>query len=819
MADKKTMQTGIPSPEKRAKLPPDGGSEFNRLIHEKSPYLLQHAHNPVDWYPWGKEAFVRAERENKPIFLSVGYSTCHWCHVMERESFESEEIADVLNKHYVSVKVDREERPDIDEIYMNATQLIAGRGGWPNSVWLLPDGRPWYAGTYFPPDDMHGRPGFRTVLLRLAEFWHMKRPDVEAQANQLADVMKRISSGQHVEATGEPKRTLVEQAFRELRNSFDERLGGFGDAPKFPPHGSLGLIFHHYQKSRDEDLLNMATRTLDAMALGGIRDHVGGGFHRYSTDAQWLLPHFEKMLYDNAQLSRAYTNGYLATKNEHYREIAEEIFDWMLREMLDKDGGFHSALDADSEGEEGKFYVWRRDEVVAILGPEDAELFCRAYNIEEEGNFHDESTGARTGANIPHLRKALAEIAQDESLSPEDLRTHLDRDRRKLLEHRSRRIWPHLDDKVLASWNGLMIASLAYAGRNLKEARYTSAAEKAATFILTKMRKDGRLLRSYREGTAKLAAYLDDYAFLADGLLELYETTQNKRWLDEAEALVGVLLKHYYDKSDGGFFFTADDHESLLTRSKDPYDKAIPSGNGTAARVLVRLACHTGNRDYLKFAESIFRAFLGLMQRGPRAVESMILALDMYLDELPSLTSAEARRVKTSEAAEDKPDTFARKKPVSAEAFVSRLFVAPGGTVNLGIKLAIDGGWHINSNAPPQNHLAPTSLELKECPSVRLDKVVYPPGKNLTIASNAEPLSVYDGETWLFASLKVKKNASEGKPRLDFEIHFQACDDRSCLSPETVKLSLFVEIRKGAIAGEGRHRRIFEPFKHKKPRA
>ncbi|UCD57868.1 MAG: thioredoxin domain-containing protein, partial [Candidatus Hydrogenedentota bacterium] len=710
MSTRKSANKPLPPPEEIAKLPPDGGPEFNRLVHEKSPYLLQHARNPVDWYPWGAEAFAKAEREKRPIFLSIGYSTCHWCHVMERESFENEEVAELLNRHYVSIKVDREERPDVDEIYMNATQLVTGRGGWPNSVWLLPDGRPWYAGTYFPPEDSLGRPGFKTVLVRLAEFSRTRRQEVEAQANQLSDVMKRISSGRHVEGTGKPTRDIVKQALDELRNSFDKRLGGFGDAPKFPPHGSLNLIFYEYRRTRDASLLKMATHTLDAMGQGGIHDHVGGGFHRYSTDDRWLLPHFEKMLYDNAQLSRSYVDAYLITKNEDYRNLATDTFEWVLREMTDKDGGFYSALDADSEGEEGKFYLWSRDEIIAILGGKAGELFCRVYNIDEGGNFLDEATGEMTGINIPHLKISLAEIAKNENISSEALSSRLRKDRRKLLERRSGRIWPHLDDKVLTSWNGLMISGFAYGGRHLGEPRYTAAAERAAEFLLSAMRKDGRLLRTYRDGQAKLDAYLDDYAFLADGLLELYGATGNERWLKEARALTEVLLRHYRDGADGGFYFTSEDHERLLTRSKDPYDKAIPSGNGMAAKVLVRLGRLTGQERYLETARGCFEAFLGLMQRAPRGAESLILALAMYLDEPPSSSVAAAPDTETSQVADKKPDAFARKEPVTAEAFASRLNVAPGEAFEVAVRLTIDKGWHINSNEPVQDYLIPTSI-------------------------------------------------------------------------------------------------------------
>ncbi len=816
MPTHKAAEKPLPSPGEIAKLPPDGGPEFNRLIFEKSPYLLQHARNPVDWYPWGKEAFEKARAENKPIFLSVGYSTCHWCHVMERESFERDDVAAILNGYYVSIKVDREERPDLDEIYMNATQLITGRGGWPNSVWLLPDGRPWYAGTYFPREDRGEHPGFKTILARLHDFYHNRAGDVEKQASQLAEVMKRISAGQHVESVGEPTRDAVRQALGELANAFDERLGGFGGAPKFPPHQSLSLLHYEYACTNDEALLKMAAKTLDAMALGGIHDHVGGGFHRYSTDAQWLLPHFEKMLYDNAQLARAYVDAYLLTKNEEYRRIAEDIFAWVSREMTDEGGGFYSALDADSEGEEGKFYVWTRKETLSVLGDDEGELFCRIYNMREEGNFRDEATGALTGANIPHLKKTLDDIARDEDLKPEELRARMAADRQKLLEARVGRVWPHLDDKILTSWNGLMLGSLAYAGRRLGDPRHTEAAEKAAAFILGNLRKNGRLLRTYRDGEAKLNAYLDDYAFLADGLLELYEATGEKRHLDEAKSLVDALLKHYLDTTGGGFFFTSDDHEEILARSKDPTDRAIPSGNGVAARALIRLAQITGENRYLETAWKSIEASFGLMQRLPRGTESMLLALATYFD---MQTGGEAPTAPTkAERKTGKPDARARKKPVTAEAFASHLKARPGDTVYVAVRLTIDDGWHINSNKPLQDYQVPTEITVADTANTAGGEARYPEGNEARLSFSSEPLSVYEGSVWSLVRLKLADSLPDASIQLKLQVRFQACDETACLSPETLTLSIPLEKKKGGKPGKLRHAPVFESLGVAEPR-
>ncbi len=764
------------APEEIAMLPPDGGSEHNRLIHENSPYLLQHARNPVDWYPWGEEAFGRARNEDKPIFLSIGYSTCHWCHVMERESFENETIAKILNEHFIPIKVDREERPDIDEIYMNATQIMTGSGGWPNSVWLTPDGRPWFAGTYFPPEDRFGRRGFKKILLALAEYWATSREEVDQQAAQLSDAMQQFASGASEAGIGSLSRTPVEQAIAALRSSFDDKRGGFGGAPKFPPHGSLRLLLHEYKRTGDESLLEMVTLTLDAMAEGGIHDHVGGGFHRYSTDERWLLPHFEKMLYDNAQLSRTYVDAFLIIGDPRYRAVAEQTYDWVLREMTDEQGGFYSALDADSEGEEGKFYLWSRAEIISILGEERGDRFCRVYGVEETGNFRDPATGHAPGTSILYLPRSLDVTAEIEKMGADDLSAQLTEDRRTLLDVRERRIWPHLDDKVLTSWNGLMIGSLAYGGHHLGKPEYIAAAEKAADFILTRMRDGDRLLRSFRNDRASVAAYLDDYAFLADGLLDLHAVTGNQRYLDEAMALVSTLIKHHHDRAGGGFFFVADDHEDLLTRSKDPLDKAIPSGNGVAAGVLVRLSELTGDDKYRDLARTTLRTFVNFMERAPRGTESLILVTAEFLETAgPSDLRVEDKRV----AAE-----------ISAPAETAR----PGDMIHLDLRIRVDEGWHINSHEPLQEYLVPTSVALVDNPVARVGDIAYPEGKSITFDFSPEPLSVYEGEIAIQVPVEIVSTATEGMIDLSFNLQIQPCDENSCSAPETLVLSVPVEV-------------------------
>ncbi|MBW8000452.1 MAG: DUF255 domain-containing protein [Planctomycetes bacterium] len=772
----------LPSSEEISMLPIDGGPEFNRLIHEKSPYLLQHARNPVNWYSWGPEAFEQARKENKPIFLSIGYSTCHWCHVMERESFEREDVAEIMNKYFISIKVDREERPDIDEIYMNATNLIVGRGGWPNSLWLTPDRKPFYAGTYFPREDKYGRTGFKTILLRLAQSWENQRGEVEAQADRITTAMKDMAENKSVKASGDLNRELVKRAEEQIAGSFDKSLGGFGGAPKFPPHQKLMLLINQYRKTKDEKLLVMVRKTADSMADGGIHDHIGGGFHRYSTDNRWFLPHFEKMLYDNAQLARFYVDMYLITKDQRYREVAEGILNWVLRDMTDKDGGFYSALDADSEGEEGKYYLWGHDEVVNILGSEEAERFARIYSFEKKGNYRDQAAGKRPGTNIVYLKKPLKQAAKTEKLTLENLQKRLKKNREKLLSVRNKRIWPSLDDKVLADWNGLMIGSFAYAGKQLQEQRYIKAAKRAANFILKTMRKDGRIIHRYREGEAKLDAYLDDYAFLADGLLELYDATGDKQWLDETKALVEVLFEHYQDK-EGAFFHTADDHEKLLLRTKEPYDRAIPSGNGVAAVVLVRLGRITGNQKYLEQARRLLSFFLGFMERAPAGTSTMMIAVDQLED----------IKVSSTETGE-KPKAQLRKRPVTLQVFASDVTVKPGQTIKMSIKIDIDEGYHINSSQPLTKKLIATSVSLKKLPQAAIETVSYPKGKEMKLKFSPEPLSVYEESVNIKFAVTIAKDAKEGKSNLEIEVRTQACTETFCLAPETHVLSIPIQI-------------------------
>ncbi|MBI3270656.1 MAG: thioredoxin domain-containing protein [Planctomycetes bacterium] len=593
----------------------------NRLVRETSPYLLQHAHNPVDWYAWGPDALEAAKKADKPIFLSIGYSACHWCHVMERESFENEETAALMNRHFINVKVDREERPDLDEIYMGAVQLLTGRGGWPMSVFLLPDLRPFFGGTYFPPRDGMGMPGFPTVLEQIARAFKARRLELGQSAEKIVEAVRDMCAIQ-----GEPgavDASLLDRACEGLVKGFDREHGGFGHAPKFPPSMELNLLLRRHRRGRDARYLEVVETTLDRMARGGMYDQVGGGFCRYSTDERWLVPHFEKMLYDNSLLARTYLAAWQATGKPFYARVARETLDYVLRDMSRAGGGFFSAEDADSEGVEGKFYVWEPAEVLSLLGDEDGRLFCEFYDITREGNFEEK--------NIPNVPTPIEEFARARKLDAETLVARLDAGRAKLLTARARRVRPGLDDKLLTSWNALMVRSMAAGWQILGDRRYLDAAIATSRFLLDTLLKDGRLLVTWRAGQAKLNAYLDDYAFLLAALLDLYESTFDRVWLDEALRLNRTVLERFWDAKEGGFFFTSDDHETLLARTKAPYDGVIPSGNSEMAMNLLRLSLLTGDADLRERAGRILSLFHESMASSPRGFANMLCALDFFL--------------------------------------------------------------------------------------------------------------------------------------------------------------------------------------------
>lgn len=596
----------------------------NRLANETSPYLRQHAENPVDWYPWSEEALHRAREEDKPILLSIGYAACHWCHVMAHESFEDPETAALMNDHYVNVKVDREERPDLDSIYMSAVQALTGHGGWPMTVFLTPDGRPFYGGTYYPPVPRHGMPAFPQVLMAIAQAWSEKREDIERSAGEITTHLQQLTL---LETDGSAPLTvdLFNQALNGLLRTYDNRLGGFGRAPKFPPSMTLEFLLRMYAQRGDAMALRMAEHTLEMMARGGMYDQIGGGFARYSTDDRWLVPHFEKMLYDNALLARVYLHAWQVTGKPLYRRIVEETLDFVAREMRHEAGGFYSSYDADSEGEEGKFYVWSADDIRAALGP-DAELFLTYYDISDGGNWE--------GNNIPNIPRDLPEVASSLGLEPDDATQRLAAARRTLYDIRARRVWPGLDDKVLTAWNGLMLAAFAEAGLALSRPDYTAIATQNAEFLYTNLRQaDGRLLRSWLDGAgARYNAYLEDYAFLADGLLALYQTTFGPRWFLWARELADWMLTRFPDEA-GGFYDTSDDHETLLHRPKDIQDNATPSGNAMAAHVLLALGLYTGEGRYWDTAESMVAALVEPMMRYPSAFAHWLCAASFIMAE------------------------------------------------------------------------------------------------------------------------------------------------------------------------------------------
>jgi uncharacterized protein len=593
----------------------------NRLINETSPYLLQHAHNPVDWYPWSKEAFEKARAEDKPVLVSIGYSACHWCHVMEHESFEDEATARIMNEHFVNIKVDMEERPDVDQIYMTFVQLTTGRGGWPMNVFLTPEKLPFFGGTYFPPTQRYGMPSWPQILMSIAEAWRERRDELMNSAGEILGELRRMGIS---EPAGAGVTTdQLDSAFASFTRSFDRTNGGFGGAPKFPPSMSLEFLLRHWKRTDDERAVEMVKFTARKMAEGGIYDQLGGGFHRYAVDAIWLVPHFEKMLYDNAQLIRIYLHLYQITRDDMFRRVAVETLEYVKREMLDESGGFYSSQDADSEGEEGKFFVWTAAEIDAVLGEDDARIFNFFYDVSAEGNFE--------GKNILHIsytREAAARALKIEEAKLDDV---LERSKRTLFELREKRIKPFRDEKILTAWNGLMLAAFAEAGSILGNEDYKNVARRNADFLLENLQHEGRLLRTWKDGRAKLNGYIEDYANLADGLIHLYQATGEILYLSEAKRLADLMITEFWDGDDGGFYFTANDHEELIVRNKDFYDNATPSGNSSAADVLLRLAKFYGEEKYERFATTVLRLTSNQLKRYPQGFGRALSAMEFHL--------------------------------------------------------------------------------------------------------------------------------------------------------------------------------------------
>ena len=632
-------------------------SKPNRLIKEKSPYLLQHAFNPVDWYPWGEEAFDAARRENKPIFLSIGYSTCHWCHVMEHESFENDSTAEIMNTFFISIKVDREERPDVDKVYMSAVQAMTGSGGWPLSIFLTQELKPFYGGTYFPPRDAHGRPGFPAVLKRIHEVWESEHEKVVESGNQLIALLQQERGASQGNVPVEA--SLLKKTYHQLAAQYDPKYGGFGNGPKFPRPAVLNFLFRYYARSKDEKALKMALTTLQAMARGGMYDHIGGGFHRYSVDGQWRVPHFEKMLYDQAQLVTSYLDAFQVTHDDFYAHIARETLDYVLREMTDQDGGFYSAEDADSpepenpaHASEGAFYLWTKKEIENILQADNAKVFCHHFGVEEYGNALSDPQGEFLGKNILFASFTMEQTAKFFSMDEAEARGMIEEGRGKIFAARSRRPRPLRDDKVITGWNGLMISACARASHILREPRYAEAARHAGRFIARTLYDSlsKTLHRRYRDGETKFKAQLDDFAFLIQGLIDLYEATFDIEWLKLALELHGTQVASFWDSSKGGFFDFSGEDKSILLRTKETYDGAEPAGNSVAALNLVRLTQMTGDNILMKQTEATMNSFHALLQQAPHAMPQMMAALISFLGAPKQIVIAENRSsVRTTE--------------------------------------------------------------------------------------------------------------------------------------------------------------------------
>ncbi len=610
---------------------------FNHLTGQKSPYLLQHVDNPVDWYPWGTEALRKAQSEHKPILLSIGYSTCHWCHVMAHESFENQSIAGVINKHFVAIKVDREERPDLDQIYMSAITAMTGQGGWPLTVFLTPQGKPFYGGTYFPPFAKWGNPGFMDLLNTVAQAWENQHEQILSSGDEITQLL-HAQTQRYTASSQMPNASILDAAYHQISSQFDRQNGGFGGAPKFPLGHQLSFLLRYYKRSKDTKALEMVEATLTAIARGGIYDHLGGGFHRYSTDARWHVPHFEKMLYDQALLTRAYLECYQLAGNTQYVGVIRQTLDYVLRDMQQPQGGFYCAEDADSlafEGthkSEGAFYIWSQAEIVQILGLKDAEIFSYAFGVQSQGNAQFDPHGEFKGKNILYMTHSLQEISGHFNIDVAQVQEILNRGQHKLFDYRKNRQRPHLDDKILTDWNGLMLGVFAFAGAALNEPSYVLAAKRAADFVLANLKgPQGRLLHRWRQEQADILGTLEDYAFFINGLLDLYEASFDQKYFIEAKVLAADMVHLFEDKEKGGFFLTAQDTPDLIVRPKDVYDGALPSGNSVAAYGLIRLHLLGLEDKWLSPVERLFRIFFTSIEKAPSAYSFALCALDFYL--------------------------------------------------------------------------------------------------------------------------------------------------------------------------------------------
>jgi uncharacterized protein YyaL (SSP411 family) len=744
----------------------------NRLANETSPYLLQHQHNPVDWYAWGPEAFKASREQDKPIFLSVGYSTCYWCHVMERQSFENDAIAAVMNEHFVNVKVDREERPDVDQLYMTAVQVLTRHGGWPMSVFLTPDLKPFFGGTYFPPEDAYGRPGFPTLLRGISDAYRNRRGDVEQSADQLVNILEQLARPRPPSHALRIDDKLIDRLVEQSASDYEPRHGGFGAAPKFPRETLLELLLTYCAQpvpksaigDRQSAIMKRLRHTLDAMANGGIRDHLGGGFHRYSTDAQWLVPHFEIMLYDNAMLAWCYVDAYRQTEEQRYARVARGVFDFVLREMTSPDGAFYTAFDAEVDAQEGLSYLWTPAEVNALLEDfenGDGTRFLRMYGLDRGANFADPHHGTGTpDKNILFLPDG-PEQEDDPTIA---------RMRQVLYEARLKRKQPLLDTKVITSWNALMIRALAYGGQVLSEPRYIEAAERAARLLLDRhCTDDGGLYRASRDGAAKYRGFLDDYAFLAQALLALRDASGRDEWAEHA-ATVATTMRQRFGDGPGGFYFTEESAQDLIVRQMVAADSPLPAGNAVAAMVMQQL-------DQPDVARQTIETFAGQIESNPEGMSSMVQAAMLYLRQHREPITVEAGAAEESESDRplSPPDMALRVVSVSAGWHDPKL---------LEMRLQVLRSFHINSNQPAAG-MIPT--ELRPIDATEVESIEYPPGEERALAFADEPVRVYEGDVRLLIRFKTPKT---GQPRVRFGLYYQACDDNACLPPVTKQLEV-----------------------------
>ena len=788
----------------------------NRLAKESSPYLLLHAHNPVDWFPWSAEAFDKAKKEGKLIFLSVGYSSCYWCHVMERKVFSNEAIAKTLNTHFVCIKVDREERPDIDDIYMTALQVYyqmigsPSNGGWPLSMFLTPDGKPVAGGTYFPPEDADGMQGFPTVLDKLMDLWKNKNEQMEANAEIVASETRRLMRPKVSLKPVAINEKLVETAFLATISSFDPDFGGLDfnptrpEGPKFPTPAKLNFVQKSLQRTPNAEASKLLDLTLMQMACGGIRDHLGGGFHRYSVDRRWNVPHFEKMLYDQAQLADVYVDAFRTSHQPLYKQVAEELLEFISRELTSPDGGFYSAIDAETEGIEGEYYAWDASEIDTVLGAT-AAAFKEVYRIKELSDFEHGNVLRLSPKRLPRPISAET-IVVDQALAGSE-RDEFTLSRQKLLEIRNKRKKPLRDEKILTCWNGLMIGALARAASPLQHPEYVRTAERAAGFLLSNLRDpQGRLLHVYTSGQAKLNAYLDDYAFFIDGLLSLHEATDDPKWLKAAKQLQDEQLRLFLDETNGGFYFTSHHHEELLARTKNSYDGVLPAGNSVSARNLIKLARLTGITAYRDEARAIIELFAPNIEQMPRGLTNLALASIELLEAEGAAKGATAtpaneviQTAGTDEKtvpneplvvlADQKEDRPKKDELVLARAYLSKNKLPAGGTCQIVVLLDVKEGWHINQNPPVPTHLIPTKITFKSKLGVKMSDPVYPEGHGFKFAGEDMEAMVYEGEVAIRGTLTVPEKAAGQSDEMEISITYQACNDSGCRPPKTIKLT------------------------------